>query len=558
MPGQKTSRAEVISDMQESRRLKRRILRLAAYIAAIAAAIITLSNQFLQGVTLEQQVKFYLPVVLGQCLFVFVVVYALSAFYLRPVFNVLDNLEDGGEIEQTLAARARKAAFNYPLDMLLFITLCGIGLSLMFHFCEWLFFYKREIPANWWAVTYQNAANEVSMTVSLGLFFFAFSRKLMRKPLERTTGLAQDTGKRLSIRNRLLITILSLVLIAGSTFLAFYLFFPLANKPIPLGLFLTFTVMVGVFCIVIGVATAADTASDIVLVTEKLAQITRGVRPGRHQTLAVTSLDEVGDLVVAFNQLQQQVAMTYRDVDRELALARAVQAELLPRGFPAGPGWELAGRSLPARQVGGDFYDYVPLPGGRFGLAIGDAAGKGMPAALLMAAVIGLLRAEAPRETSPAAVLRRVNDLICGTVSTGMFITALYAVFDPAVGACTLASAGHLSPVRFFPDGTAPEMVDLGALPLGLERGIDYREVTLAIPPGGGIAFYSDGIVEARNSAGELFGFERFLHIFRLSSNHGGEAFISFVMNEAARFAGGEQEDDMTMLMVRRTGDNCF
>lgn len=540
--------------MRASRRLKGRVIRLSAYIAAVAAAVITLSNHFVQGVTPEQQVQFYLPVVLGQCLFVVLALYALSAAYLRPVFTVLNALEDGRKIEQSTVAQARTVAFNYPLNMLLFLVLCGLGMVLIFHFSEWLFFYKGNIPANWWLITYQNTVFEMTMIVALGMLFFAFSRGLMRGPLEMTTGLAPDTGKRLAIKSRLLITIVSLVFIAADSFLFFYLVFPLAGKPLPLGLFLADALAVTVFCIVIGVGSANDSTRDIVRVTEKLEQIARGVRPGRHQTLAVTSLDEVGDLVVAFNRLQQQVAVIYRDVDRELALARAVQGKLLPRGFSAVPEWEIAGRSLPARQVGGDFYDWMPLAGGRFGLAVGDAAGKGMPAALLMAAAIGLLRAEAPRAESPAAVLSRVNDLICGAVSGGMFITALYAVFDPAAGTCTVASAGHLSPVRFFPDGAAPELADLGALPLGLQRGIAYREKTFTIPPGGGIAFYSDGIVEARNATGELFGFERFLDIFRFSSGVDGEAFISKMLEEVDRFAGGEQEDDLTLVVVRRAG----
>jgi serine phosphatase RsbU (regulator of sigma subunit) len=545
----------VISAARASRRLKGRILRLSTCLAAVAAAVITLSNHFIQGVTPEQQVQFYLPVVLGQCLFVVLALYTLSSAYLRPVFHVLDDLADGREIEQLKAARARKAAFNYPLDMLLFLALSGIGMSLIFHASEWLFFYKGNIPANWWLITYQNAVFEVTMTVALGMLFFALSRGLMREPLEITTGLTPDGGKRLAIRSRLLITIVSLVLIATNSFLFFYLAFSLAGKLLPLGLFLADALLVTVFCIVIGIAGASDSTRDIVLVTGSLEEIAAGVKPGRHQTLAVTSLDEVGDLVVAFNRLQQRVAVIYRDVDRELELARSVQAELLPRCFPAVPGWEIAGRSLPARQVGGDFYDYVPLSGGRFGLAVGDAAGKGMPAALLMAAVIGVLRAEAPREESPAAVLSRVNRLICGAMSGGMFVIALYAVFDPAAGACTLSSAGHLSPVKFFPDGAAPELVDLGALPLGIERDMVYREVALTIPPGGGVAFYSDGIVEARNETGELFGFDRFLKAFDFYPGRKSEEFISDMMDRVTGFAGSGQEDDMTLLVVRRVGN---
>lgn len=540
-----------MSELRASSRLKWRLFRFAAYIGALAFAVITLGNQFLQGVTPEQQLNFYLPVVLGQCIFVVLALYALSAAFLRPVFHVLDCFEKGEEPRQELVARGRRAAFNYPLDMLIFLTLCGAGLSVIFHFCEWLFVYRGDIPDNWWLMTFQNGAFELTLTVSLAMLFFAFSRGLLRDLLEKTTGTAPDEGKRLAIKSRLLLTVISIVVITTSTFFIFYLFFPLEGKPLPIGLFLIYILLVAFFCAAVGVVTASDTTRDIVLVTGKLRQITRGIRPGLHQTLAVTSLDEVGDLVVAFNRLQQQMASIYRDVDRELALARSVQAELLPKVFPSLPGCEVAGRSLSASQVGGDFYDCIPLSGGRYALAVGDAAGKGMPAALLMAAVVGLLRAEAPREESPAAVLSRVNDLICGTVSEGMFITALYALFDPAAGTCTLASAGHVSPILLFPDGKAPELVDTGSLPLGLVRGISYSETTLAIPPGGGIVFYTDGIVEARNASGELYGFPRFLEAFGAYSGSGNEAFISIVIDSVLRFAGGQQEDDLTLLVVR-------
>ncbi|WP_161486080.1 PP2C family protein-serine/threonine phosphatase [Desulfotomaculum copahuensis] len=540
--------------MHLSRRLRAGLLYMAAAAAAVAALVISLSNSFLQGVTLEQQLNFYLPVVLGQCLFVVLALYTISVVYLKPVFGTLDLLSAGRPVADELAAAARRASFNYPLDMLIFLTLCGAGLSLIFHAAEWLFFYRGNIPAHWWVLTFQNAAFELTLAVSLGMFYFAFSRRLLREPLELTTGLAPDEGKRLTVKGRLLLIIISLFIINVSSFFAFYLLFPLSGRSVPAGLYLAYTLLLLLYSMVAGLAVAADTGADILLVARRLAEMARGAAPGRHQTLTVTSLDEVGDLVAAFNRLQQQVARVYRNVDRELALARAVQKGLLPREFPALPGWEAAAVSRPARQVGGDFYDFVSLPEGRFGLLVGDAAGKGMPAALLMAAVVGILRAEAPRGDSPAAVLSKVNDLVCSVLAGGMFVTVLYAVFEPASGRCTLASAGHMSPVRFFAGGGEPELVTAGALPLGLEQGVTYRDTTLTIPPGGGIAFYSDGLVEARDKSGELFGFPRFLRLFHSAAATGGESFIAMVMDEVERFAGGEPADDLTLLLLRRAG----
>lgn len=529
---------------------------MSTYLGAFAAAIITLLNHFLNGVTLHQQVVFYLPIVLAQCIITGLALYTVSVYYLRPVFTVLDALKIDGpidcEIIGALLNKARRAAFNYPFDMLLFITATGVVLILTFHPSEYWFLYGGNIPANWWPITITAAIHELNLACCLGILFFVFSRNLMKGPLEITTGLAPDKGKRLSIKSRLLLTIITLVFISACTFMTFYFFFPLMGKPVPPGLFLAFVLAVTALCCIVGYFTSIDTGRDIIRVTKELDMLTRGVRPDRHQTLPVTSLDEVGDLVVSFNRLQQRMALYYREVDRELALARSVQAELLPKGFPTVPGWSIAGRMLIARQVGGDFYDYFSLPGGRLGLAVGDAAGKGMPAALLMSAVIGLLRAETMREVSPAKVLRNVNNLICGTTTGGMFITALYAVFDPGSGSCTLASAGHLSPVRFFADGTEPEFINMGSLPLGLERDVPYGEIILSIPPGGGIAFYSDGIVEARNADGVFWGFERLLAAFQSPVNTGIEEIISALIDEVLGFVDGMQEDDMTLMVIQR------
>ncbi|MFQ5593000.1 MAG: GAF domain-containing protein [Anaerolineae bacterium] len=238
-------------------------------------------------------------------------------------------------------------------------------------------------------------------------------------------------------------------------------------------------------------------------------------------------------------------------LEQELRVAQFIQQTLLPKEVPALPGWQVAAYYQPARAVGGDLYDFLHLPDGRLGFIIGDVAGKGVPAALVMATTRAVLRAAGLRLASPGQVLERVNDVLCPDMPPNMFVTCLYAVLDSDSGRLQYASAGQNPPYRRN-DGGVAELQAAG-LPLGLVSGMRYEENETTLAPGESILFSSDGLVEAHNPEREIFGFPR---LGALMADHpGGTALIDFLLAELAAFAGTdwEQEDDVTLVTLQRS-----
>ncbi len=251
-------------------------------------------------------------------------------------------------------------------------------------------------------------------------------------------------------------------------------------------------------------------------------------------------------------QQQQAEAQARERMEQELRVARLIQQTLLPKQLPDIPGWRLAVHYQPARAVGGDLYDFFSLPDGRLVIACGDVTDKGVPAALVMATTRAVLRGAARRELTPSAALERSNNLLCPEMPPSMFVTCLYAILDPATGRMQFANAGHNLPYRQGKRG-AEELRATG-MPLGLMPDMQYEQKEVILEPGDSVLFYSDGLVEAHNPHGDMFGFQ---HLRKLVADHkaSGSALIHFLLEQLRSFTGAawEQEDDITLLTLERT-----
>ena len=258
-----------------------------------------------------------------------------------------------------------------------------------------------------------------------------------------------------------------------------------------------------------------------------------------------------GDAVRSHRALMAESYERLRREARELSAARVIQQQLLPRELPSLPGWRMAAYYRPAREVGGDFYDLLELPDGQLALVAGDATDKGIPAALVMATTHSILRGEAPRLVSPGAVLERANDRLYPDIPAQMFVTCLYAVLDPTTGRLRYANAGHNLPYVARADG----LTELRArgMPLGAMPGMTYEENEIYLAPGESVLFHSDGLVEAHDPRGEMFGFPRLQKVVKNST--GGDHLIEECLAELEEFAGHawEQEDDITLVTLQRT-----
>jgi serine phosphatase RsbU (regulator of sigma subunit) len=251
---------------------------------------------------------------------------------------------------------------------------------------------------------------------------------------------------------------------------------------------------------------------------------------------------------------QRQAETLERErMDHEMSVARIIQQTLLPKELPSLPGWQVAAYWQPARAVGGDFYDFMPLPDGRLAVVVADVADKGVPAAMIMASARVILRGTARRILTPGAALALANDLLCPEIPDNMFITCLYAILDPASGRLQFANAGHNLPCRFSRDAVT-ELRATG-VPLGLLPGMHYEEHEATVQPGESILLYSDGLVEAHNPQGEMFGYERLYALLGRSCLPGAPDPIEGLLAELAEFTGSdwEQEDDVSMVTLRRS-----
>ncbi len=238
------------------------------------------------------------------------------------------------------------------------------------------------------------------------------------------------------------------------------------------------------------------------------------------------------------------------ELTQEMRVARNIQKGLFPRHCPQIRGFELAARCQPARETGGDFYDFIEFDDGRLGIVIADVAGKGMPAALLMADARSAWRAEARNKHSPAEVLRRVNRTLCHDVSLGGFVTLLYAVLDPTTRQLCLASAAH--PLPLLHNDSGVQEIEVYGLPLGIQPDVVYDEVAVTLLPGDTLFLYTDGVVEALNRSRELFGFDRMMDLMRQEGHRPAENLIGYALDAVHAFGDQvSQADDIAVMALK-------
>src|SRR5215216_2532831 len=240
-------------------------------------------------------------------------------------------------------------------------------------------------------------------------------------------------------------------------------------------------------------------------------------------------------------------------IEHELQVARQIQKELLPESIPKLEGWRIAAYYQPAREVGGDFYDFLEFADGGLGLVVGDATGHGMPAALVMATTRGMLRAVVQSLESPGEVLAKVNEALAADIPPSTFVTCFYCILEPQSRLLRYANAGHDLPYLRRGGGQAEELRARG-MPLGLMPGMSYEEKQTILEAGEAALFYSDGLVEAHNPKREMFGFPR---LRRLVAEHEAEegSVVEFLIDKLRTFTGEgwEQEDDITLVTLQRS-----
>ncbi len=268
---------------------------------------------------------------------------------------------------------------------------------------------------------------------------------------------------------------------------------------------------------------------------------------------ALTTL--AGQIAISLEnaQLYQRVAQQERRLERDLAMAREVQLRLLPQKKPEHQRAEFAARFLPARTIGGDLYDFLPYDANSTGIALGDVSGKAAPAALYAALVSGIMRSEASVRPSPSQMLRTLNDALQERKLDSQYVAMVYAVWNDANLTLQIANGGAVQPLICRGDDV--DTIRAEGFPVGMFPNATWEEFSIALQPGDSVVFFSDGLSDAQNAAGEMYGTERLIACVKKHRQKSASKLAESLLNEVGRFQGKQERfDDETVVVVKATG----
>lgn len=279
----------------------------------------------------------------------------------------------------------------------------------------------------------------------------------------------------------------------------------------------------------------------------------------------VTKPVDFEDLDITINKALKEIEIfrlaekARRELDQiqnELSVASQIQQSILPQDFsvfPASSSYELYAKMIPAKEVGGDFYDFFYIDEEHFGMVIGDVSGKGMPAALFMAISRTLIKAIGVKSKSVSQCLEEVNFLLCQDNQANMFVTLFYGVLNLSTGVLEYSSGGHNPPWVVHPDKKAQYLDDSQNVPLSIVDDFNYHSKKITIEPGSSLVLYTDGVTEALNKDGQFYSEERLESYLNNSSEASPKNLVNGIINEVETFAKGTaQSDDITVMVIQR------
>jgi phosphoserine phosphatase RsbU/P len=288
---------------------------------------------------------------------------------------------------------------------------------------------------------------------------------------------------------------------------------------------------------------------DKVIGVIDLEHTRRGFFTDDHRRTMMTLAAQVA-IAIENARLYEEIARQERRLERDLALARELQMRLLPQSLPKLANLELAAKFVPARAIGGDLYDFIPYSLSRLGIVIGDVSGKGAPAAIYAALVSGILRSHAPIEPGPAEMLRAVNLSLAERRIEAQFVSLIYAVWDDEDRTLSVSNSGLPRPIHVHAGKN--HVIEATGLPLGLFDDANYDEFRFKMKPGDMFVFFSDGILDARNHRGELFGRGRVEKLVLECGGKSADCVVSTLFNAVAEHSAGvESFDDQTVVAIK-------
>lgn len=490
---------------------------------------ITADNLFINGVSLKRLSQFNFKAI------------SLQAFCAVTIFQIYTMI-------RLRPPLTWKKLTRFPMDIFWAMMIFAMITSPLYHIADTFFTEpaKRDQP---WAIAL-SITFELSLCLGLAILLFTLIRRLLRPYILKLSQEEIPNFIPSSFIKPLILSFTSLLIICVLRPIKYVIYRVITDKPIePSGLLLVaFTTVL--YALILYFLLIWQYRKELRSLIQGILSLLEGNRSWLKRRIPIMSTDEMGELGTAFNTLQEKISQNYEEVEQEIQLAYQVQQKLLPPSLHNLGHYEIAATCQPAKEVGGDLYDILPLDSHRFALITGDVSGKGMPAALMMSAVLALFRAEVRRGGSAGEVLTRLNRSVVETLQQGnMFITLGVGIIDRDTNTLEYASAGHMSP--YILRRQNPITIPCSSLPLGIKGTEIYSEVSVTLQSEDRVVFYTDGVVEAMDKDGVLYGFQKFEDsLTRLDPQLPLQDQIQVLLNQLPK-ASNSYNDDRTILLLK-------
>ncbi len=510
--------------------------------------MITLNNLYINGFSWGELIRFNIKAKLFIALLCVISLLALSFLKLRNVLRFIDGTERVQDISKVWHSLLHLPHYIFS-SMLVF----GIIVSPTYHlFDKW----RKGTSLNVWGnedtlLFIRDFLFDESLSLTLAVLFFILIRHSVRTYLLKLPMLdLEDRDWKTSFIRPLLITFVSIILITIFSTLWYVLNSIVLETPIYLPVLFGIAIITFLFGLSLFLLLILEFRRELQLLIQSIRSLIGGDRMKLHGKMPIISRDEVGQLAVAFNELQNYISKEYADVEYELHLAYKVQQNLLPKDNIRIENYHIQASCQPMKEVGGDLYDIVILDEDRFALLIGDVSGKGMSAALLMSAMMVLFKTEMRRGGAAGEVLTRLNRLMVETLRGEMYITLGLAIFDRRKVNVEYASAGHVAPYIISNDRV--EQILISSLPLGFSMEEEYYDVLIPYQYNDRLVFYTDGVVEKVDEHGIFIGFDRFEQfLHKLDNRMSIDVQLRHLRQLLGEGSNARYEDDRTLIMVR-------
>lgn len=505
-----------------------------------AVSVLTVDNIVVNGQPLNKLALYNLKVVFLQGATGVSLFQAITFIRLRPALQYLSR---GGE--EAPVAFVWRRLIRFPDEMFWGMVIFGILMSILYHFI----FPDPTIISAPWEVGVA-LMSEQTLSLIMAILFYTVIRLLLRPYILNLPSAGMKELPPASFIKPLTISFFSLILIAVLRPVFYVLRVTVGSPREPLDIWVMFALAGSalIFGLFLFLLLAWQLRTEIQELIRGLFSLLQGDRAWLYDRMPIMSQDEVGQLGLAFNRLQEHISREYREVEQEMQLAYQVQQRLLPPAAHLIGGCRITAVCLPVREVGGDLYDIVRLSEDRFAVLAGDVSGHGMPSALVMSAILVLFRAEVRRGGSAGELLNRLNQSMVDTLQGNMFVTLGLGIFDLRKGTLEYASAGHMAP--YLLRGGQVTQIPCSSLPLGISKAETYRQVVIPILAADRFVLYTDGVVEAMDENGKMFGFPEFEHYLSLLNQaESARGQLDALVKNLPRNRGSH-DDDLTIILV--------